>query len=175
MSEVLEFPYRPQVGPMLAAVAFFGVCAAAGVAAARTNDRGMIISGLITLSPGGATIFWWCLAAVSALFVAGGVYGLSLARSTTRTIRLTGTELSAPRNGFARGTTVVPLAQIRSVGVGEYGKQRWLAVESTVASLHISESMMPDRDAFARLHSALVVRAGAAQPAAPAGHRSSMA
>jgi hypothetical protein len=175
MADVLEFPYKPKVLPMLGAVAFFGLCTVIGAYAASTNDKGLIINNLIELSVGGATLFWWCLAALSALFVAGGAYGLYLNRAAALTVRLTPTELSAPRRGFSRQVVVIPLREIRSVDLGAYGKQRWLAVQSTSGDLHLPESMLPSPAAFETLHQALLARAGAGAAMDAAGHRPSLA
>ena len=156
-AEVLEFAYKPNPRAMLLAIAFFGVCAALGAYAA-TRGQGLIINGLVELSPRGAAVFWWCLSALSVAFVAGGSWGLHRSRTATLPVRLSATELSAPRNGFARRATTIPLREIHDVSVGAYGKQRWLVVSSPAASLNIMESMLPDRASFETLHQALVAR-----------------
>lgn len=172
MTDVLEFPYRPKAGPMLAAIAFFGVCTAIGAYAASTNDRGLVINGLIELETGGATTFWWCLTALAAAFVAAGAYGLYRGHTSDLSVRLDSTQLSAPRNGLARQATVVRLKDIQDVGVGAYGKQRWLTVAAPGANLHIAASMLPDEASFDRLHQALVSRLRVGRALDPVGRPS---
>lgn len=158
MPDVLEYPYKPNPRAMLLAIAFFGACAAAGAYAAETNDRGLIINGLVELSPGGASVFWWVLSALSLAFVAGGSFGLYRGRTAAVPVRLTATELSAPKNGFVRRATTIPLREIQDVSVGAYGEQRWLVFSSPVANLNIMESMLPDRASFEALYAALAAR-----------------
>jgi hypothetical protein len=143
---------------MLLAVAFFGVAALGLARAAIKNDRGLIIDGLIALSQGGATIFFWVLAALSGVFVAVGLAGMLAGRSTPRFVRLTPAELSAPKNGFARQPTSVRLGDIHDVYVQEIKRQRMLTIRHAGGSLTIMQSMLPGAGAFEELHDALIAR-----------------
>jgi hypothetical protein len=154
--QALEYPYQARAGIMLACIAFFGACAAVMVHAAVTNDRGLIVNGLFEFGMAGATVFYWCVAGVSAIFVLMGVLGLVSGMKNPGSIRLTATELSAPKNGFSRKATRIPLLEIVDVGVQEIQKQRFLTVHHRSGKLNVAQSLLPNSEAFEKLHAALV-------------------
>jgi len=53
---------------------FFAVCALVIAEEAATNDRGLILEGIFRFSPHGATVFYWVLAGLSALFVLAALF-----------------------------------------------------------------------------------------------------
>lgn len=152
----LEYPYKAKAGVMLACMAFFAACAATMAHAALTNDRGLILNGIITFGTEGATVFYWCVAAVSVLFVIVGAFGFFAGLRKPVSIRLTATELSAPKNGFTRKPTRIPLHEIVDVGVQTIQKQRFLTVHHRSGKLNLAQSMLPNSEAFEKLHAALV-------------------
>jgi hypothetical protein len=158
MPDTLEYPYAAKRWTMLLAIAFFGVCGVFLVRAATTNDRGLIVDGLITLSPPNATIAYWCLAAASVAFVVIGAAGLMASRSWAHVVRLTDAELQAPKSMFARNPTVVRLDDVRGVTLQEIHRQRLLTVRHAGGSLTIAQSMLPGRAAFDALADALDAR-----------------
>jgi len=144
MNDTLVYPYRPNPRSMILPILFFGACAAIGVVAARTNDAGLIIGGLITLSVRGATIFYWCLAAASLLFVLAGVWGIVAGRNSQGLVRLTPAEISAPRTMRAREPTVVRLSEIQGLAMGQIQGRLLLTIRHPGGSLSIAESMLPN-------------------------------
>jgi hypothetical protein len=152
----LEYPYKANVWMMLAGIAFFGACTAMMVYAALTNDRGLILNGIITFSMDGATVFYWCVAAVCVLFVLFATFALVSGVANPMSIQLTPTELSAPRNGFSRKRTAIPLNDIVDVGVLTVQRQRFMNVYHRAGKLSVAQSMLPNPEAFEKLHAALV-------------------
>jgi hypothetical protein len=152
----LEYPYKAKAGLMLACIAFFGACAATMAHAALTNDRGLILNGILEFGPQGAAVCYWCVAGTSLLFVLMGVLGLISGFRNPGSIRLTATELSAPKNGFTRKVTRIPLREIVDVGVQEIQKQRFLTVLHRAGKLSVAQTMLPNSEAFEKLHEALV-------------------
>ena len=152
----LEYPYKAKAGLMLACIAFFGACAATMAHAALTNDRGLIVNGIFRFGTEGATVFYWCVVGASLMFVLMGVLGLVPGLKNPGSIRLTSTELSAPKNGFTRKATRIPLREIVDVGVQEIQKQRFLTVHHRAGKLSVAQSMLPNSEAFEKLHAALV-------------------
>jgi hypothetical protein len=71
-------------------------------------------------------------------------------------IRLTTTELCAPKNGFSRKSTTIPLREIVDVGVQTIQKQRFLTVHHRTGKLNVAQSMLPSSEAFEKLHAGLV-------------------
>lgn len=158
MNDTLEFPYRPNAKTMLLAILFFGACAAVMAREAVTNDRGLILNGIITFSEHGATIFYGCVAGAAALFVVAGAWGLLAGRNTRRFVRLTPGELWAPRNGFAKEPTVIRLRDIQGVRVQTIQRQRLITIQHPGGSLSIAQSMLPGAAAFDQLCAALSAR-----------------
>jgi hypothetical protein len=66
-----EYDYRPPWKGIVFCALFFGAGALVLAAKANGNDRGLIINGIIELSPGAATVFYWALAGLGVAFVAG--------------------------------------------------------------------------------------------------------
>jgi uncharacterized membrane protein YdbT with pleckstrin-like domain len=156
MSEILEYPYRPNPRTMFVGIAFFGVAAAVLANTAATNDRGLILDGIITLGVEGATRFYGSLAFAAVLFAVAAALGLKAGRSNPRFVRLTATEISAPKNVFSRQPTVVPLDRIQGIDVQEIKKQRMLNIYHAQGSLTVVQSMLPGPAAFDELHGTLV-------------------
>lgn len=125
---------------------------------AIVNDRGLIINGLIHLESDGATIFYWCMAAVCAAFVAVGVLAFIVSLMSTHRVTLTTTEISAPKFGFSRTPTVIKLTDVQHVNLQVVQKQRFLNIYHPSGKLTINESYLPSQAVFEELYSALVNR-----------------
>lgn len=157
----LEYRYRPKPWIMLAATAFFAAAGALVTMEALTNERGLIVQRFIHLSPQGATIFYWCVAALCALFVLAGLASFMVGLASKRYLRLTSTEISAPKFGWSRSNTVVRLAAITQIAVQTIQKQRILNIYHRGGKLSIVQSFLPNAAAFEEVHKALVSRARA--------------
>ena len=158
MTETVEYPYKANTRTMLFGIVFFGACAVALGRAAATNDRGLIINRVIELSAANATLFYATMAVLSLVFVAVAAWALKAGRAMPRFVRLTPTELSAPKHGFARQNTVVRMSDIRGMGVQVIQRQHLLTIDHAGGSITIPRSMLPDAAAFERLCSELGAR-----------------
>jgi hypothetical protein len=156
--DILEYRYRPKPWVMLAAGLFFAGIGAFLVMEALGNQRGLVIQRIIHLSPQGATALYWCLAVACLLFAVGGLAGFVSGLTSERFLRLTRTEVSAPRFAWSRADTVVPLADITEVGTQTIQRQRFLHIHHRGGKLSICQSFLPDAAAFEELHRALVTR-----------------
>ena len=155
-TEQLEYPYKANAWMMLAGMAFFGGCAAMMAYTALTNDRGLILNGIITFTPDGATRFYGAIAIVSVLFVLIAVAALISSFANPMSVSLTAEALSAPKNGFARKRTAIPLHEIVDIGVQTIQRQRFMNVYHRGGKLSLAQSMLPNAEAFEKLHAALV-------------------
>jgi hypothetical protein len=156
--ETLEYPYKPKLWAMALASSFFAACALGMVYAARTNDRGLILNGLIEFSTTGATTFYWWVAGASALFVLAGLAGLAMSVLGAQRLRLTATEIAAPKSVFSREATVVPLADVEAIEVQTIQRQRLMNIRHPRGKLSIAQSLLPDASAFDALLHALEER-----------------
>ena len=84
-----QYEYKANLPTLLLGVLLFGVAALFFSYKAQSNVRGLIINGIITLSPEGATIFWWVFAGLSVAFVLAGIAGAILAMIFTQRVVLT--------------------------------------------------------------------------------------
>src|SRR5438132_6347408 len=64
-----RIPYHPKWRVILFCAVFFGACSAFMADKATHNTVGLIINGIITLGPNGATTFYWVISALGAGFV----------------------------------------------------------------------------------------------------------
>ena len=156
--ETLEYSYKPKPWAMALASSFFAACTLGMVHAARANDRGLILNGIIEFSATGATTFYWWVAGVSALFVLAGMAGLAVSVLAAQRLRLTATEIAAPRSVFSREATVVPLADVEAIDVQTIQRQRLMNVRHARGKFSIAQSLLPDAAAFDALHHALEER-----------------
>jgi hypothetical protein len=159
---VLEYPYKPKPWVMLAVALLFAVIGIFFAMEALTNERGLVLQRLIHLSPRGATVFYWCLTAACLVFTLAGLAGFASGVLSKRTLRLTGTDISAPRYGWSRAQTVVRLAEITAIGVESIHNQRFLNIDHRGGRLSVCASFLPSKAAFEELHHAIVARARAA-------------
>ncbi len=156
---MLEFPYRPRVLVMLFVVAFFGACTAIGLHAARTNDAGLILNGVIELSERGATNFWNGLAAVSLAFVAAGCAGIWVGLFGSQRLVVTESDLVVPKPySLGRPPERVALREIRGLALQDVQRERFLIVTHSAGQLTISRSLLPDAAAFDRIKDLLAER-----------------
>jgi hypothetical protein len=156
--EILSYPYRPRPGIMLLGCVFFGAIALLMSRQAMTNDRGLIINGLIRLEPGGATNFYWGLAALSAAFVAVALPAFFVGLLSSHRVVLTSTDISAPKYGFSRKPTVVNLSDIRGQSMQIVQGHRLLNIYHVNGKLTITESFLPNKAAFEELCTAIAQR-----------------
>lgn len=156
--EILNYPYRPKPWRMLLGAAFFGAIAVFMVHEATTNERGLIINGLIRLGPDGATTFYWCIAAISAVFVAIAVPAFVIGLRSSHRLILTSTDVSAPKFGFSRRPTTVKLSDIKSLDLQVVQQHRFLNIHHANGKLTINASFLPNEAAFDELCTAIASR-----------------
>lgn len=155
----LEYRYKPKPWVMLAATLFFAGIGAFMTMEVLTNERGLIVQRIIHLSPQGATIFYWSMAIICGVFVLAGLAGFIHGLVSKQYLRLTSTEISAPKFGWSRTNTVVRLTEINEIGVQSIQKQRFLNIYHRGGRLSINQSFLPNAAAFEELHKAIVSRA----------------
>jgi hypothetical protein len=140
----LSYPYRQSLRTTALLVLFFGACA--------------LVSRHAALTSGGVmAILLWGVALAGAAFVVGAVLTFGIGLRGSRAVTLTDREISAPKSRLSREVVVVPLSEIRSVGIQTVQKQRFLSVEHSRGTLAIAESYLPD-GAFDELLASLHAR-----------------
>ena len=156
--KILSYPYRPKPLSVVFAIALFGVATFVLRDAAQTNDRGLVINGLIRLGPGEATIFYWCMTALSAAFVVLIAAVVLRSRFFPQRVTLTANELAAPRSRLALTPTVLRLYDIQRVYIGVTRKKRSLKIVHPWGELAVLESWLPSPSDFDALYHAIESR-----------------
>ena len=143
---------------MLAGIGLFGAGAGEMAYEALTNDRGLILNGIFTFLVHGATIFYWCVAAVCMLFVLVAIFALARSWATPGVLRLTSTELLLPPNVFVRKPIAIRLSGITGINVHTMYKERFIYVYHAGGKASVNQSMLPNSEAFDRLFTALTAK-----------------
>lgn len=146
MSET--FRYRAKPATMFLAGGFFTLCGIFLAYKAASNDRGLIINGLIELGPTGATVFYTVLAGFSALFVvaaaAGTIHGLLRAPVLT----LADDHIVVPGTLFRPSPRRIDFAAVMSASLQSVNGQRFLTIESAQGKVSVARSMLDSEHTF---------------------------
>ena len=151
----LTYPYKPKPWSMVFAVLAFGTLAVYMGDMAMNNDQGLTLGRALALSPQGASILYWCVAAVVAAFLIIGFTAFYVAVNNAHQVILTRQEISAPKYGISRLPTVIPLADVNTLEVQTMQRQCFLHINHRGGRLSIAASYLPNREAFDELCMAL--------------------
>lgn len=158
---------RRPYGLFALATVMFGGCAAFFIHLAQTNDRGLIINGLIHLEMGGADIVYAVLALFSLGFVAMGVIS-SIHCYQIKDFRLVigrkAIKLPGPLLRGAREVTV-PTDRIVSVTVQPSGSTAGIAVREEDTAHALQARWLPPEWPLQKVADAIIERAQEAQEA----------
>jgi hypothetical protein len=164
-----EYQYRPRWATIIFGSLFFGACAIVLALKASGNHRGLILDGLVELSPAGATIFYWVLAASSVCFVVLSGLLVFIRLFQPQRIAFTDTCLIVPRSRFSRNERSIPFRDIRALIPSAVLRQRNLKIVYEGGSFNLASGLLPHNDDFDALHDFL---AEAVNMARPVGDRS---
>jgi hypothetical protein len=140
-----EIDYRPPIGRIVLGVVLSCVGGLFMAHEARTNDRGMIINGLIELSPHGATVLKWVVSA--ALFALGAGLLLLVPRGLIRRqIVLDADSITIPSHGLSRRQHRIEREDIRGVQVTQYYKMRYLRIRHHGGVRAINSTWLPHEE-----------------------------
>ncbi len=154
-----RIPYNPRWGVIVGCAAFFGACSAFMAYKAAHNTVGLIINGIITLGPTGATVFYWVIAGLGAGFVLLALL-LTARRISSPQVLEVGTDaLSLPHGRFQRQTSRIAYADIQSVSEVEVSGQRFLYVTAGGLRYTITASLFPDTDSYTAIRDFLISHA----------------
>jgi hypothetical protein len=154
-----RIPYNPRWRVILACAVFFGACAAFMAYKATHNTVGLIINGIITLGPTGATVFYWVIAALGAGFVLLALL-LTARRIASPQILEVGTDaLLLPHGRFQTQTSRIAYSDIQGVSEVQVSGQRFLYVTAGGLRFTITASLFPDTDSYVAVRDFLISHA----------------
>ncbi len=143
-----KYAYNPKWWAILASAAFFGACAAFMGYKAAHNSAGVIINGLVTLGPAGATVFYWIVAATAGLFVLAAI-AITLRRILSpKVLELTTDSLLLPYGFLQKKTSRIAYADIQRVEEIQISGQTFLYVTAGGLRFTITASLLPDKDSY---------------------------
>lgn len=150
-----HFDYRPRWTIILLCVLFFGAGAAFMGAKAAGNDRGLILNGILELSPAGATIFYWVISALCLAFVALAAVMAVVRLMIPQRITLSEKSITVPRSRWSSEEVVIPYATISECNLSEVSGQRFVKIVHPGGTVTLTASMLPRNEDFDEICSAL--------------------
>jgi hypothetical protein len=156
----MRFAYKPKTLTMLLAAAFFLLCAVVLFFRAASNDAGLILNGIIEMDQGGAGIFYYVLAGLSAAMAAGGAFVFATSLGEPRYVVLDDTSVEIPGHA-GRKPVRIAYDAITDLQPGGAYRQRWVYVVHTGGRQAIMGSMLANKaqlDEIANLLAARVRR-----------------
>lgn len=147
MNTTLQYPYKMNTLLVLALSCLFALCAY-NIYQDSTTARGLVIDQVIHLTPEQAHIFLLTLAILMAVFVVAGLLIVALNLTHKHFIKLSTTELSAPRYIWSTQNTVVRMQDIIKVQFMTVGKQIIVYVRHSKGKLPLAKSCFPDAESF---------------------------
>ena len=143
-----QYDYKPKWTTVFFAGGFFGLCAALFVHLGVTNDRGLIINGLIHLSPSGAKVFYWVLALASFAFVLAAAFIAYVRLTTTQRIAVTADGMLFPAGRWTARECHVPFDSITALKHIEVHGQVFLYVYADGLRYTVVKDMLPAKGDF---------------------------
>jgi hypothetical protein len=159
-----QYDYRPKWTIIVLCALFFGACALVLGAKANGNDRGLIINGIIELSAGGATVFYWVLAALSIGFVVVAGYLAIIRLTVHQRIALSETSITIPRSRWSSEEIAVPFGEIVELSESEVSGQRFLKIAYNGGTFTLTASMLPKKEEFDEICAAVGQGVKASRP-----------
>jgi hypothetical protein len=154
----IEFTYKPKPLIMLLCLLMFGTCAALFGLFAVSNNSGLIINGVIELSPFGATIFYWCFFTGSVCLALLGFIGLFRSFTSKQRIAFTASSLIVPRSNWSTEEMTIPYRDITALTLSRVGGQRSLNIYFADKKKGLSASWLPTKKAFNEVCELLAVK-----------------
>ena len=158
MSSDREFDYRPSWTMLLFCGLFFGACAIVLGAKAINNDRGLIINGIIELEEGGATAFFWALAACSFAFVAIALFSAVLSLVVHQRVVLGTNTIRVPASRWSSREMEIAYDDIQSLSKEEISGQAFFHVIHGAGKFTIMAGMLPSKPVFDEVCELLATR-----------------
>ena len=146
-TQIKIYPYKQKKGTLWLCILFFGACTLILGNTAANNDSGVVINGIIRLSPEHGTWFYWTLTVCAAGFVALGLFAL-LKSGNDLKITLDELYLRAPKSAFNSRIISIPYKDIKNMKLSAVSQQTFLTIEGAQKKVVIVSNMLPDKEAF---------------------------
>lgn len=159
MNEV-RFEYKPKAWLFLLVIALCSGMTWFFINEALTNDRGLTINHLLTLSVFSAMVLFWVFSGFMALLTIFSAFVLIAGLKSSNEIVVNDSHITAPKRGVSTKRISVSFDEINDVQVQVIQKQRFLNIFYTGGKITIVSSMMPTKEDFDALTSLVVEKVG---------------
>lgn len=150
-----QYDYRPKWTTIFACAIFFGAGAVVLARMASRNHRGLILNGIVELSPAGATILYWALAVAFVGFVViAGLMALTRALLRQR-IAIDEHCLMIPRSRWSNEELSVPFGDLLGLSESVVRRQRWLTIVFNGGKFTLLASYLAKRQDYDEIHAIL--------------------
>ncbi len=153
-----QYDYKPKWTTVFFSGGFSGLCATVFIYLAVADNRGLIINGLIHLSPIGAKIFYWIFASLSLAFVLAASFIAYVRLSVVQRIAVTTDGVYFPASQWTGGEIHVPFDSITDIKYFEVQKQLFLYVYSDGLRHTVVKNMLPGKGDFEEIASIIEQR-----------------
>lgn len=142
------YQYKPKNKLIIMTILFFGVCTAVLYHKAKTNDRGLILNGIIEFQENGAATFFWILTACSAIFVILGIIMIIQKIKKNIPITISDDQISIPY-GFVKKTIYhVLFKDINRIEEASISGQEFLYIYTEDKRHYITKDMIQTKDEY---------------------------
>jgi hypothetical protein len=159
-----EYTYKPRWTVILACAAFFGLAAGILGIKAWSNDRGLLINGIIELSADAATVFYWILCALGVGFVAVAVLLACHRLLYRQRIAFTATSLIVPKSRWSSEESIIEYNAVVGLAMEKVSGQQFLRIMHTKGKHTITASLLPSQADFEEVCALLAERVRIARP-----------
>jgi hypothetical protein len=151
-----KHPYNASLKAMALCGLFFGICAVFYWQQGLTNDRGMIINGIITFDTFQSTVFYWVLFACSAGFVLIAMLAAARRIKIPREIEFDEKGINLPYGLMQMKTTRVLYSDIMDLTETKIYSQLYLTLTTPSGKYNISRSLLPDKETYNDIQAFLI-------------------
>lgn len=162
--EERSYLYGARTEGLVAGTLFFGVGTIVSACIAATNDKGVVIEGIIKLGVNGATIFYWILTAMSAAIVSFVLYAAFRKSTNPRHLVVSHDCIKVPGPVWSDYNRTILVEDIQRVSVIQRRHSRTLRIHSSSAqSVDIQDILLPQNSDLDEIRTAVSHGASSAQ------------
>ncbi len=143
-----SYPYKTKIVMALICLLIFGTMALFLSLQGATNDRGLVINGVIKFSETGATIFYWVLALFCWGFVIKVVADVLQRFQGTLVLEVTETSLRIPLGFFKKTITEIEYSDVVDFTETKVQLNRFFHLHTRQRKFDLNRAMMPSKEAY---------------------------
>ena len=156
----VTYAYGLKLSTALFGVAFSATLTVWGAHVARTNQNGLIIRGLIHLSPSMATAFFWLTTLLLGLMLAACLFLTFTCFNGKRAVTLLPDRIEAVLGAITTKKVIVPYSSITKLELQAIRDQKILYIHHRCGRIALVPALLPKRSDLDDIYSTLLSRTG---------------